>query len=127
MSLRIFSAIPLLLLGACGGPAETVAPGDAQAGAATGTPAGEPVERIACAIGDADYAEVCSIERAPTRDGMILTIRHPDGGFRRLTVSADGQTVAAADGAAPVEILQRAEGATEVAIADARYRLPVGR
>ena len=127
MSLRIFSAVPLLLVAACGGPAETAAPGDPQVDVATGTPAGEPVERIACAIGDADYADVCSIDRARARDGTVLTIRHPDGGFRRLNLSADGQTVSAADGAAPVEVLARGEGGTEVAIADVRYRLPAIR
>ncbi len=123
MSLRIFSAGCLLLLAACG---DAVAPGnqveqDAGRETATATPAGE---RIACAIGDGPYADTCSIERAATQDGTILTIRHPDGGFRRLILSADGRTVTAADGAQPVAIVASGDGITEVAIADARYRLP---
>ena len=128
MSLRIFSGAASLLLAACGGPPEGVAPSNANgADIGAGTPAEASAEHIACAVGDADYADVCTIERAATSDGTLLTIRHPDGGFRRLRMSTDGRSIVAADGALPTAILAHSDTGTEVAIGDARYRLPPTR
>ncbi|MES2338629.1 MAG: hypothetical protein V4537_11070 [Pseudomonadota bacterium] len=126
MSLRISSVGLFLLVAACGGPPETAAPGNAQ-DIGSGTPAEVPVERIACAVGGADFAEVCTVDRAAMTGGSLLTIRQPDGGFHRLRLSADGLSVTAADGALPAEILVRDARGTEVAIGDARYRLPPTR
>lgn len=127
MSLRIFSAGCILALTGCGGPPDSVAPGNTVfvSSGDTGTPAGEPVERVACAIGNAPLAEVCTVDR--TRDGerTLLTIRHPDGGFRRLHLS-DGGRITAADGAVPAAVAI-GEGVAEVSLGDARYRLPIGR
>jgi hypothetical protein len=126
MSLRIFSASICLLVTACGGPPEGVESANVQE-ALTGTPTEAPTEYVECAVGAENYAPACTIERAAADDGTVLTIRHPDGGFHRLRLSADGQDVAAADGALPAKILARAESAIDVAIGDARYRLPTTR
>ncbi len=124
MSLRIFSAGLVLLLSACGGPPEGVAPGDPAnvATAETGTPVDAPTERIACAIGDAAMAEACTVERRQDGDAQIIVIRHPDGGFRRLKI--EGSQVTAADGAQPAAVTVR-DGVADVAVAEARYRLPI--
>ena len=122
---RISSAALLLAVAACGGPPDSVAPGNT-AEIGSGTPAEDPTERIACAIGDADYADACSVDRATTADGTLLTIRHPDGGFRRIRMAPDGTPVAA-DGAIPLQVLRRGDGVVEVAVGDARYRLPLPR
>ena len=81
--------------------------------------------RIPCALGAGTAFDLtCTIDRSPTQDGLILTIRHPDGGFHRLRVTTDGRGVVAADGAAPAVVRVIDPGAIEVAIDDARYRLP---
>ncbi len=54
----------------------------------------------------------------------MLTVRHPDGGFHRLRVTRDGRGVIAADGAQAATVTIIDKGAIEVAIDDARYRLP---
>ena len=128
MSSRIFSSIIVLLVTACGGAADDAASGGGNQGISSNTIAAEAQpERVACAIGRAEYADDCTIDRVATDEGTVLTIRHPDGGFRRLRVSADGEGIAAADGAVPTEILKRSGTTVEVAIGDARYRLPSGR
>ena len=79
--------------------------------------------RIPCAIGGAkDFATNCTIERERTQDGLILTVRHADGGFHRLRVTTDGRGVVAADGAREAKV--SVVGAIEVAIDNDRYRLP---
>lgn len=100
----------LLLLAGCGG-------GD-----------GAPLEptpgssRIACAIGGDRFAETCFVERSDTAEGAVLTLRQPDGGFRRLQITQAG--LVAADGAEPVAVTQTSPQGIEVAIAGTRYRLP---
>jgi len=50
-----------------------------------------------CAVGAAaTLSRVCSVERQESDRGLILTVRHPDGGFRRLLVTKDGRGVVAA-------------------------------
>ncbi|WP_156347079.1 hypothetical protein [Sphingomonas sp. Leaf33] len=125
--MRIFSASLSLILASCGGPPDTVVAGngsDTQIGD-TGTPAGAPVERIACALGDAEMAQACTVERTPAEGGTLITIRHPDGGFHRLRISADGQ-VGAADGALPPAVSVR-DGVADITLGDARYRLPLAQ
>ncbi|WP_448664820.1 hypothetical protein ACG3SL_09155 [Sphingomonas sp. CJ20] len=81
--------------------------------------------RIECVPpGAAAYAPVCAIDRVQSQDGLFLTLRHPDGGFRRLLVTRDGRGVIAADGAEPAIVRPIASNQIEVAIGDARYRLP---
>jgi len=82
-------------------------------------------DRIECRLGGAAAFEpLCTVERTAGEAGMILTIRKPDGGFRRLRVAPDGRGVAAADGAeeARVTILDAATILVEIG-GDA-YRLP---
>ncbi|OYX48135.1 MAG: hypothetical protein B7Y97_11535 [Sphingomonas sp. 32-66-10] len=117
-------AAALLMLAACDpGPVKTKADHaqDARTQAARDAAEG----RIPCALGDArDFATRCTIDRAQTQDGLILTVRHPDGGFHRLRVTRDGRGVVAADGAKPASVTIIDKDAIEVEIDDARYRLP---
>ena len=125
MSTLIFKRIPtvaLLLslpLSACG----------------RGQPSSEQVEakqrtetagdsRIACAQGNVAFASICTIEQAQGENGLILTIRHPDGAFRRLLVTQDGRGVIAADGAEVAKITITGTDGIEVALGGNRYRLP---
>jgi hypothetical protein len=54
----------------------------------------------------------------------VLTVRHPDGGFRRLRVSAGG-AVTAADGAEAALVRKIDSTTREIAVGDARYRMPI--
>jgi len=107
----IMRALPLLLvLTACG---ETSPAGN---GAASTGDDG----RIECRIGEAPFERVCTVERA----GDQLTIRKPDGGFRRLLAVTDGRGVVAADGAEPARVTLIDGGRIEVAIGGDAFRLP---
>ena len=114
--LVVFLSVPLA---ACGREqkADTTVAAQRQA-----TPANEA--RIACARGNAALAASCTIEQAQGRDGAILTIRHPDGGFRRLLVTQDGRGVIAADGAEVAKVTVLSADGIEVALGGDRYRLP---
>ncbi len=79
---------------------------------------------IPCANGDAALAANCTIEQAAGPDGIVLTIRHPGGGFRRLRVTADGRGVVAADGAEQARVTVPGAGSIDVALGTERYRLP---
>jgi len=88
-----------------------------------GAPAG--AEKVDCAIdGAPGFERACAVERSTGADGLVLTVRHPNGGFRRLQVTRDGRGIIPADGAesAVVRILDDAH--IEVAIGRDRYRLP---
>ena len=90
-------------------------------------PTSEPLrdERIDCAPeGTADLARACTVERLQGADGTVLTIRHPDGGFRRLLVTDDGRGVIAADGAEEAAVSLVGDALIEVRLAGHRYRLP---
>jgi hypothetical protein len=78
-----------------------------------------------CAVGAAaTLSRVCSVERQESDRGLVLTIRHPDGGFRRLLVTKDGHGVVAADGAQPAQVTLVGNNEIEVALGDDVYRLP---
>ena len=82
-------------------------------------------ERIECAIAGAETFEpVCAVERTTGPEGLILTIRAPNGGFRRLLVTRDGRGVVAADGAMAADVTPLGPDRIEVSIEDDRYRLP---
>lgn len=82
-------------------------------------------EPIACLIpGASDYKPVCTVERAASPDGTVLTVRAPDGGFRRLLVVKDGRGVIAADGAEPVRVAAAGTDGITVTVGDIAYRLP---
>ena len=83
-----------------------------------------PDLRIPCARGTAALETVCTIEQAQGSDGLILTVRHPDGAFRRLLVTQDGRGVVAADGAEVAKVTITGADGIEVALGGDRYRLP---
>lgn len=109
-----------LLLAAC--TAED--PGATSNGAAAPAP-GEPDNRIDCRPeGAAAFARACSVERFDSAEGRLLTIRKPDGGFRRLRVTTDGSGVVAADGAERARVTILDGGRIDVEIGGDRFRLP---
>jgi hypothetical protein len=121
MSMRISSAVfgAILLAGCSGEPLAENASGAPEAVASAGADEG----RLLCAVeGYEGFAPACSVERHYDASGLLLIVRLPDGGFRRLRV-ADGALVAA-DGAEQARVTPAGEGAVEVAIGDARVRLP---
>lgn len=77
---------------------------------------------LECAIGpDAAWSGDCGLER----DGPNLTIRHPDGGFRRFHILSDGHGVEAADGAEKAQLQIVDQGRVEIRVGGDRYRMPV--
>jgi hypothetical protein len=81
--------------------------------------------KIECAPPGTDtFSFACAIDMIQSQDGLFLTLRQPDGGFRRLLVTRDGRGVVAADGAEQTQVTTLAPNLIEVAIGGARYRLP---
>ncbi len=111
-------SLPLvLLLASCGDDAQ-----EANAPLATDAAA---AERIECAVGgEQAFTRACTVERAMSTDGLILTLRSAGGGFRRLLVTKDGRGVVAADGADQAVVTPIGTDRIEVAVAGERYRLP---
>jgi len=89
-------------------------------GAESPAPAGDT---IACAIGgDADFAEVCTLERVAGSTEVVL--HHPDGGFRRVSIDPASGAVTPLDGAEPLVIEEgQGAGAVQFAIGPDRYRI----
>jgi hypothetical protein len=109
--MRIFSAAVLVLLTGC----------EAKPVAESKVAMAQPENRIECATGDAKhFAEDCAIERGV---GNALILRHGDGGFRRLTLDADG-TIDTADGAETVDVKSMSDGRAEITVGKDSYRLP---
>lgn len=103
---RLAALVPLL--SACGGPPEA-----------------KPDDLIECALdGAAKFERVCRVERASNDSGLLLTIRSPGGGFRRLLVTGDGRGVVAADGAEAATVIPLGANLIEVAVGGDRYLLP---
>jgi hypothetical protein len=120
-----FSAIFALslALAACGGDntdADLKAAEDqaAQDAAAEG--------KIECALaGSTSFERNCTVERAALAEGPVLTIRNPDGGFRRFKILTDGRGLIPADGTDPdFKLTVMGNGMIEVRSADDVYRLP---
>ncbi len=81
--------------------------------------------RIECRIGSAtEYERFCTIEQSDGEAGRTLTLRKPDGGFRRLLVTDDGRGVVPADGAEQAEVTIIADNRIEVTIGGDTFRLP---
>jgi hypothetical protein len=81
--------------------------------------------RIPCAVSGATvFARVCQLEQNQTQAGLVLTVRHPDGGFRRLQVVKDGRGVVAADGADAAIVTPVSGKEIEVTLAGDHYRIP---
>lgn len=124
MSMRISSgAFLLLALAACGEPKTdkaTLAKAEAEQRARA-----DDSGNIVCAErGSTDFARVCTVDRTQSADGLVLTLRHPDGAFHRLLVTRDGRGVIAADGAEKAVVSVIGDGEIEVALGGDRYRLP---
>jgi len=80
---------------------------------------------IPCQLaGATSFETVCSIERSNSADGAIVTLRHPDGGFRRLIATRDGRAVIAADGAEAASVRMSGTSDIEISLGGDRYRLP---
>lgn len=116
--LRISIALALLAgLSACGKAGEQPAQPSPQAS--------ESASGVPCRVGKAGpMTPDCAIEREGSGEGAVLTIRHPDGGFRRLQLVKDGRGVVAADGAESAVVYLTGDGQAEIAIGDDLYRLP---
>lgn len=126
--MRIFSAFAVLVvLGACGTAQQDQATESDPLIEAETEARAELAESgmVYCALdGAPNFRPDCQIERTQSSDGIVLTMRHPDGGFRRLLVTGDGRGLIAADGAEPAVVNPVSEREIEVAIAFDRYRLP---
>jgi hypothetical protein len=110
--MRISALGLLALLAACGeepGPAAK-APG---------------AEVVYCALGGSEkFGQDCTVERSAEAGRAVIVVRHPDGKFRRLIASADGQNLLAADGADQSQSALK-EDRWEVILGDDRYVVPV--
>jgi hypothetical protein len=117
-----------LLLAGCGdrAAAPVAAAGNDQAPAALTAPQAETVDvQVDCATGGAaTFARICTRERSDSPAGRVMTLRAPDGGFRRLLITRDGRGVVAADGAEPARVAILSPARIEVAVGQDRYRLP---
>ena len=112
----------LLLLAACSDPAPN---GNALAQVESAqAAAAEDDGIILCARGGAALKRDCVVEQTQSERGLVLTVRHADGGFHRLLVTRDGRGVVAADGAEPAKVTIAEPGMIDVALGGDRYRLP---
>ena len=60
----------------------------------------EGADKIECALGDgSEFGPDCLVERSEIEGKTVLTVRHPDGGFRRFEQLKDGSGIAEMDGA----------------------------
>lgn len=91
-------------------------------GQADDAPAGEP---ITCALaGASGFAPACRAERAVIDGRPAVVVHHPDGGFRRLVLSADRQHLEAADGADEAQSARKGDR-YEVIVGGDKYVIPV--
>jgi hypothetical protein len=124
--MRISSALPITLLLAACGTADPAANNEAllESEVQTRSDLAES-GRVYCAVSGVEgFRPECQIERRQSDEGLVLTMHHPDGGFRRLLVTDDGRGLIAADGAEPAIVTPVSEREIEVSIGFDRYRLP---
>lgn len=123
MSTRIFSLALLIALAAC--HSEHTPSGDIDTIEAAQSRAADDSGLIACApAGQAGFQRICGLDRQAGKDGLVLTVRNPDGAFHRLLVTRDGRGVVAADGAERANVSVTGPGEIEVGLGRDRYRLP---
>ncbi len=121
MSMRISEALAgagllCLALAGCDGSGGAAADQQPTSGLASST--GGVAD---CAIGAAaDWSRSCPVERA----GDLVTLRHPNGGFRRFHVVKDGRGLVAADGAEQATVTVIGKDQIELGVGEDRYRLP---
>ncbi len=126
MSMRIFSSLALAIaLASCGSGKD--------AGSANSLAEAEAISRsdaansglIDCAVsGRTAFERTCTVEREQTDAGLVLVIRHEDGGFRRFRVLTDGRGVIVADGAEPAIVRPLGAKAISVQVGTDQYHLP---
>ena len=105
MSLRIFSLSSLVALCACG---------------ADPPPHEPPREKIACALDlKLESVPVCTLER----NGALLIVHRPDGGFRRFELSEG--VLRPADGAEYFSVTPSADGGFAIRNAEDIYYIPL--
>ncbi|MEP0391999.1 MAG: hypothetical protein ABJ205_14675 [Erythrobacter sp.] len=112
MYLRIFSSVfALSALTAC---------------EATQSPEPEG-ETLDCAIGaGAELSNVCTLEWVGEERGQEFLVHHPDGGFRRFTLSEDASKVVVKDGAEDVEMVEPApSGFWQFSVSSDQYLVPL--
>ena len=92
---------------------------------ATKTPEPEG-ETIDCAIGvGAEFSSDCTLEFIGEAGGQEFLIHHPNGGFRRFTLTADASSVAPKDGAEELEMVEPApQGFWQFSVSGDRYLVP---
>lgn len=121
-------ALPAILavaLGACDGNRTADQSALAQVEAQARSEAADDGKIDCMPAGANAFQRVCEIERSSDLEGNVtLTIRHPDGGFRRLLVTGDGRGVIAADGAEQAVVSTISPREIDVALGGNRYRLP---
>jgi hypothetical protein len=124
--MRISSGIALCLVLAACGTADPAANNDALLESEAQARADLAESGLVyCAVNGAQgFRPECQVERTQSAEGVVLTMRHPDGGFRRLLVTTDGRGLIAADGSEPAIVTPVSEREIEVAIVLDRYRLP---
>ncbi|MFZ1743832.1 MAG: hypothetical protein WAT93_13320 [Pontixanthobacter sp.] len=84
----------------------------------------EGAETVECALGEgSQFAPDCLVERSDVEGIRILTVRHPDGGFRRFHMLDDGRGLIEADGADQA-IRKLDNGVLEITVGTDRYRFP---
>ena len=80
-------------------------------------------EAIECSVDGQRMASVCQVETVAGNAGKYLIVRHPDGGFRRLEETGDGNGLNLADGAGELDRMLDGD-ILEVAVDGDRYRFP---
>ncbi len=81
-------------------------------------------EPVFCALaGSQDFKDQCRAERTTVDGAQVIVVRHPDGAFRRLEVSKDGQNLLAADGADQSQSALKGDR-FEVILGPDRYVIP---
>ncbi|MGE4323083.1 MAG: hypothetical protein AB7E60_08650 [Sphingobium sp.] len=118
MSMPISDRFALLglifALGACGGGSD-----------GSSAASSDEYGKAECAIGQGGkWDRACLVERGEGAAGPTLTLRHPDGGFRRFLIVTDGRGIAPADGAEQPGLSMHGDRQIEVRVGDDRYRLP---
>lgn len=118
-------AIPFAMLGLAACTQQTADKATLAAVEAARHDASADSAAIPCArAGQADVRRDCLVDRTSTPDGLVLTLRHPDGAFRRLLVTKDGRGVVAADGAEAATVTVIGDNRIEARVAGERYQLP---
>ena len=82
-------------------------------------------EAIYCALGGTSvFKPDCRLERTTIDAQAVYVVRHPDGAFRRLQASVDGQHLEAADGADASQSALKGDR-WEIILGGDKYVIPV--